>query len=87
MSRWRRFDEALSEQRDEHGRIILGSQDPCCYCGADAVATISQAGPGVIWWHAPANCCPERRKRMKKANDAARADYDRQDEPEAWWKA
>lgn len=78
------ISRALSETRDDEGRLILGNPNSKCHsCGSTAAVTISTCNR-VAFWHPPTNCCQnaiEKNKRARAAEDRemqkAKDDYER----------
>lgn len=59
-----------SVQRDEDGRLLLGNPHKGCgFCGAEPEPTYSGCGR-VVWWHAPFDCCKDRRHHQAMADRA-----------------
>lgn len=70
-------------QRDEDGRLIVGSPDvPCKFCGAEAIPTLSE-NDQLVWWHPPGDCCNKTHssRRDKYPSAAGPVDVDYQHTP------
>lgn len=69
-------------RRDEHDRLILGDPDKGCgHCGAPPIETVAANGKAA-WYHAPSDCCPARKARIRNATTrAAKTDYPPEAEP------
>ena len=54
---WKSIANVISEQRDEHGRLLIDHKAaPCTHCGA-AVGIVISGNNKVVWRHTPINCC------------------------------
>jgi hypothetical protein len=68
---WKSVADAISEKRDEEGRLVIDHKaEACLHCGAP-VEMVVAGNNRLVWYHTPINCCQKQRDAFRVREDEA----------------